>query len=370
MAYVDRIELFRKYESLRNRPLIAYVTSVRPNLNAPMAGDSIPCIIKQIEHVPKDKKEIDFLIISNGGDPITSLRTISALRERFEKITVVVPYVAYSAATVLALGADEILMHPFSNLGPVDPQITAPKQNETGQISLLDFSSEDVRNYIEFVKTDVGITDQAQLITAFDSLAKEVGPLLIGKAKRGQQLSVSLSIKLLETHMHDTNKATTIVKSLNSEFYHHGYAVGRTEAKNIGLDVLSPPEEIEKLIWEIWQDYSAEMKCDTEFNPITEIMNDPDAKTVIECVPVLSLPVNAPQELSQSIILQLLDQNTKVMQQNPIEITSSFASIDSVYESFSYKLNLNIIYWRDLNMNLSFNITNYSDGWISSKEQR
>ncbi|MDR2943560.1 MAG: hypothetical protein LBU81_00460, partial [Methanosarcinales archaeon] len=76
-----------------------------------------------------------------------ALRIITILRERFEHISVVVPYVAFSAATILALGADEIIMHPYSNLGPVDPQLSIIKPNEYGQQAQLQFSSEDIRNY-------------------------------------------------------------------------------------------------------------------------------------------------------------------------------------------------------------------------------
>lgn len=196
MSYVTRKALFEQIENLRERPLISYVTSIRPNLSGQMAGDSIDHIIEQIQQIPSDKREIDFLIISNGGDPITALRIISLLRERFDKIAVLLPYVAYSAATILSLGADEIIMHPYSNLGPVDPQLTVSRQADNGQSAQLQFSSEDIRNYIDFVKTDVGITDQDHLTSAFNALAKEVGPLPIGSAKRSQQLSLSLSIQV------------------------------------------------------------------------------------------------------------------------------------------------------------------------------
>ena len=101
MSYIERKELFKKWSNLRNRPIVTYVTSIRPNLSINMSGDSITEIINTINLIPNDIKDIDFMIISNGGDPITSLRIISILRERFEHITVVVPYVAYSAATIL-----------------------------------------------------------------------------------------------------------------------------------------------------------------------------------------------------------------------------------------------------------------------------
>lgn len=199
--YEKRKELFEKIEKLRGRPLITYVTSIRPNMSANMAGDAIVQIIKQIEAIPKEQKEVDFLLVSNGGDPITSLRIVSLLRERFKKLYILLPYVAYSAATVLALGADKIVMHPYSNLGPVDPQLTVYHSNEKGVQEHLQFSSEDLRNYIDFLRTDVGITHQEYLITAIQSLLKDVGALAIGNAKRSQQLSLTLSEKMLAQHI-------------------------------------------------------------------------------------------------------------------------------------------------------------------------
>ena len=132
MSYTERKELYNSLSQIRGRPLIVYVTSIRPNLGCNMASDAIPQVIQQIKEVPDECDSIDFLIISNGGDPITSLRIMSLLRERFNTITVLLPYVAYSAATILSLGADEIIMHPYSNLGPVDPQLTVAHNNERG----------------------------------------------------------------------------------------------------------------------------------------------------------------------------------------------------------------------------------------------
>lgn len=267
----NRKKLYTKLEELRNNPLIAYVTSIRAGINAQMGGDSISEIIKQINLIPQDKKEIDFLIISNGGDPICSLRIINVLRERFEKINVLVPYVAYSAATLLALGADEIIMHPFSNLGPVDPQMVQTQQLPNGQTITKAFAAEDLKYYFSFVKDDVGITDQNALSSVFNVLTNEVSPTAIGASKRSNQLSISLSEKLLSSHMKDINKASSISKALMSSFYHHGYAVSRSEAKKIGLNVIEPDKEIERILWDIWQDFEKEMVATKIFIPQNEL---------------------------------------------------------------------------------------------------
>jgi len=363
MGYAERKIMFEQIEQLRKRPLIAYVTSIRPNLSGQMAGDSIDHIIEQIQHIPQDNREIDFLIISNGGDPITALRIISLLRERFDRVSVLLPYVAYSAATILSLGADEIVMHPYSNLGPVDPQLTVSRQADDGRASQLQFSSEDIRNYIDFVKTDVGITDQNHLTSAFNALAKEVGPIPIGSAKRSQQLSLSLSIKMLETHMEDKSKATAIAKALNTAYYHHGYAVSRSEAKNMGLNVVSPDSCLESLMWEIWKDYSIEMKCGQEFNIVASIMMDPIAKAWMNSVNVVNIPANTPPQIAQNIIANAAQATHVITQQPPIHIDELIATIESSRSAVSVHTSFSIIYWRDANMALAFNATAYSEGW-------
>jgi ATP-dependent protease ClpP protease subunit len=91
MGYPKRKELYQAHENVRHRPLIAYVTSVRQNVSSKMASDAITTIIEQINQIPQDKNKIDFLIISNGGDPIVALRIITILRERFKHISVIVP---------------------------------------------------------------------------------------------------------------------------------------------------------------------------------------------------------------------------------------------------------------------------------------
>ena len=45
------------------------------------------------------------------------------LRPRFAKVSFLIPHSAYSAATMLALSGDEIILQTNASLGPIDPQI-------------------------------------------------------------------------------------------------------------------------------------------------------------------------------------------------------------------------------------------------------
>lgn len=363
MSYSKRKKLYQSVEKIRNRPLITYVTSIRPNLSGQMASDAIAQIIQQVQAIPATVNEIDFLIISNGGDPITALRIMEILRERFKHITVLLPYVAYSAATVLSLGADEIVMHPFSNLGPVDPQLTVAKPNENGVPATVRFSSEDIRNFIDFIRQDVGISDQQHLIASITPLLSEVGSLSIGSAKRGQQLSLTLSEKMLCTHMDDKNKAKAIARTLNSSYYHHGYAVNRKEAAAIGLNIVNPPQQLEALLWEIWQDFSQEMKCESAFDPIKELMTNPTTYQQISQIPVINMPANTTPAFAQQLI-NAAAQQSQVTQQKSIQLKELIASIESVRTQKSLSVTIDILYWRNIDMSLGVNCTSSSQDWI------
>lgn len=307
------------------------------------------------------------MIISNGGDPIVALRIISMLRERFEKISVLLPYVAYSAATILALGADEIIMHPFSNLGPIDPQLTSVKKDQQGKLEQKQFSSEDLRNFIDFIKTDVGITDQQHLITAISPLLNDVGTLQIGNAKRGQQLTLSLSEKMLNLHIKDTNICKNIAKTLNSSYYHHGYAVGRKEAQQIGLSITIPDKQLEELLWKVWEDFATEMKANLVFDPIKEVFENPDAAAIITKIPTIEIPANTPPQLAQNLYVQLSKQAAIVDKKSTLSLRHLIASIESTRLSKAAYANSDIAYWRNMDMNICFTCTIFPSGWVKYK---
>src|SRR5947208_100047 len=140
MSWKERAELYQKIESHRERPLIVYATSKRDGVSAMMSTDALPFIIEQLDAVPENTKAVDFLIVSYGGDPMVAWRIMTLIRQRVEKVGVMIPQSAYSAATLVALGANEIIIHPNGHLGPVDMQITTT--SESGQPRR--FSTEDI----------------------------------------------------------------------------------------------------------------------------------------------------------------------------------------------------------------------------------
>lgn len=371
MGFSERKILYDQIEATRGRPLIAYVTSSRPNAQALMASDVIPRIAEQVRCVPAEHAIVDLLIVSNGGDPTVAWRIVSVLRERFGSIGVLLPFSAYSAATLLALGADEVVMHPFANLGPVDMQLTqrrrvpGPDGHPTGEIEEITFGSEDVRHFLEFLRVDVGITDQAPLEKAFELAIRDVGAIAVGSAKRGTNLGLSMGEKLLGLHMDDKNQAKAIAESFNSAFYHHGYPVGRREAADAGLNVTKAEDlGLDDLLWRVWTDVAAEMQMDTPFDPLIEVMRDPALCRQLTTAPRVDLPVGLPPDLAHQAYQQILAQ-ISVTQQPAIDYDLFMATVESPRwrSEFRQTGKLNAVRLPDMNVQVTAIRTGV--GWAS-----
>jgi hypothetical protein len=312
MGIARRRKLYEELEQLRGRPLIVYVTSSRPHATGMMAGDAIPEILDQLNAAPANPAALDILVVSQGGDAAVAWQTMSLLRERCGQVAVLVPQAAFSAATLLALGANEIVMHPNGNLGPVDPQISA-KRKVPGVDKPIDvqFGYEDLIGFLEFVREEARVTDQAHVKSLFEQFCSEVGPVPVGIAARGSQLSISMGEKLLRMHMKeesDVQKARGIAETLNKKFFHHGYPVSRTEAIEIGLKVADRNPPVEQKMWEIWLDVEDELKIRKPFDPTVEILSSPGAGPLLQAVPQVNLPPSLPPPILQAVVQQVMNQ--------------------------------------------------------------
>lgn len=110
---------------------------------------------------------------------------MSLVREFCSDFAVLVPNRAFSAATLTAMGADEVVIHPMGMLGPIDPTVAnefnPPNERVPGQ--LLGISVEDVTSYIALIRDDIGISHEDELIQAVLALASKVHPLALGKRR-------------------------------------------------------------------------------------------------------------------------------------------------------------------------------------------
>jgi len=324
MDIVARRSRYKTIEEYRKRPLIVFATSTRLNVNSMMSSDAIREFVDQIDSI-KDGKEVDVLIHSSGGDPLSAWKLMSLLRERFDNVGVLVPFMAFSAATLFALGADDIFMHPHASLGPIDPQIHITQADG----SVRRFAYEDVGAFLRFLGKEVKITEQAHISAVIEKLFTVVDPVNVGAAKRASELSSAIGERLLLTHMNkgeDKAKAKQIAENLNKSFFAHGDAVSRKRAKELSLKIADSNPTLEKLIWEAYLGIESYMQLREPFIPLQLFLANQAGAASLQMPGPLSLPPNTPPQLAQQAWSQLLQQAIQNAANAGIQVPYSIVS--------------------------------------------
>ncbi len=282
MAWHERLALIRQIEKLRGSSVICYLTSLRPNVLAPMEGDAVREIFDHLQAIPRRPAEkaekLDLFLCSNGGDGTVPWRLVPVIHNFAKHFAVLVPFHAYSAATILALGANEVLMHPFGVLGPIDPTVTNEFNPQIPPNSgrYVGISVEDVKAYINFVKETVGIKHEDELVRMMELLGNQIHPLALGNVERFLAQSRLIARKLLKLHMDETvseRDIEDIIEGLASKLYFHGHPINRQEAqRELRLKIANEtPSEVEDLMWKLYLDYEEEFQNREPFNPFVDL---------------------------------------------------------------------------------------------------
>ena len=279
MSRDERLGLIERIEQLRQTHVISYVTSTRPNLESPMAMDVIPVLFRHLQGLttPPEETRIDLFIHSNGGEGVVPWRLVSLIREYCSQFSVLVPHHAFSAATLTALGADEVFMHPMGMLGPTDATVAnefnPPNPRMPGQV--LGISVEDVTSYIALIRDDVGIHHEDELVQAFLALANQVHPLALGNVKRSTSQSRMMGERLLGRRGGDAldpHQIQEIIDKLTSQLYYHGHPINRREAnEELGLPFVKAADgPLSDAMWDLYSAYARLMSLDKPFLPVID----------------------------------------------------------------------------------------------------
>lgn len=184
--------------------------------------------------------KLDLILHSPGGRPEVAESMVSYLRKKFDRIRVIVPQAAMSAATMLACAADKIVMGNQSSLGPIDPQMML--SNRYGNYEVVPAQAI-IDNFETAKRTSV---TSPQQMGAFLPILEQYTPGLIEQCREVQKLSVQLASKWLAQYMFKdddgaSKKANGIANHLanHSAFKSHGRHINIDEATKLGLKVKS-----------------------------------------------------------------------------------------------------------------------------------
>jgi hypothetical protein len=198
----------------------------------------------------KRSARVGLFLKSDGGNPEAALRFVHLLRQKFEHISLLAPFVCASAATMVALGANEIQMGPTSYLTAVDSSLKHDLSPVDHHNYLVSVSQDEVMRILRLWK------EQRKGGNPYPEIYKYLHPLVLGALDRSSSLSMRICEELLGYHISSHARVSRISRALNYGYPSHSYPITAREARRLGLTVRDLDPAVEGLLRELNHIYS------------------------------------------------------------------------------------------------------------------
>jgi hypothetical protein len=310
--------LIRQIEEARDSRLLVYVTGDRGPAGANIGDDAVRPIIEHLRQIGK-VEQLDLFLYSRGGAIDVPWRLNNSFRRASDSWSALVPFRAHSAATLLSLGADQIVMGPQAELGPIDPIMTFSQASPTGPQQDA-ISVEDIMAFARFAVERFGLEEEASRATSLSKLTDRLDAVALGNAYRTHSHIRYLARKMLTSRNADSNSnekadIDTIVATLAEHVYAHGHAIGFQEAQEIGLPVTAADAELDALMWQLLQEYETDLRLLEPLDPF-DLVQESDRHTEPVTLAVIEtaegshefqarLDIQAQRQLPPSLEVQL-----------------------------------------------------------------
>lgn len=205
-------------------------------------------------------EHVAVLIDSPGGQSKCAYQVASFLRQHCGGFTAVIPRYAKSAATLLTLGADNILLGKFAELGPLDVQIYDHEREEQGsaldEVQALErlhaFAIDAVDRSMFLLKGRSRKKVSTLMPMTLEFITGMMRPMLekidtvhYTQMSRALKVAEAYAVRLLQPQYSEPD-AKTIARHLVENYPEHGFVIDAQEAATIGLRTVAPTAEHEE----------------------------------------------------------------------------------------------------------------------------
>jgi hypothetical protein len=200
--------------------------------------------------------EIDLVINSGGGSIHAAYQMLELLRLHANKLNACVPFLAKSAATLLCIGSDEIILDELAQLGPLDTQIYEERKGGKGEFTsalnpfktleqLQKFSLETLDIAVKMIAMRSGMDLDECIKHAIDFVRVTTGPLFnqlipekLGEYSRALSVGTEYGQRLLRRFKQwDEKKRDEVLERLVHGYPSHDYIIDFQELQEIGFQV-------------------------------------------------------------------------------------------------------------------------------------
>lgn len=242
-----RRKYLRQLNELTGRGVILYATAwfeSRP-ISPSRLQIGLPDMQGLMEAVSNIReRELDIILHSSGGSAEAAESMVEYIRERFDHVRVFVPIAAMSAATMIALSANELVMGQHSQLGPIDPQfiISTPEGERSAPAKAI---------LKQFEQAKSECTNPAN-VAAWIPILRTYGPGLLTQCEQSQKLASDMVAGWMQRYMfsgeEDAPKKSTEIAEWFADydsFRSHGRRIGRAQARERGVKVMDLEDDDE-----------------------------------------------------------------------------------------------------------------------------
>lgn len=240
-----RVERIKAIQSFRESKVIVYysIDTLTSN-DAEMLFDLLQSVGKQ--------KNLDLFLLSPGGYIDPAFKMAKMCRDfTEEKFSIIIPHYAKSAATLLCLGSDELVMGSASEIGPIDPQIEI--MDEYGR--KFNVSANSVEDALEVIEEHSAGDPSKSL--KYMPLIEKINLNTLGQYRRALSSSKQYAKDLLKTGKllkeKEEQKIEEIAGKLATCYYSHAYPIKSENASDeLKFNVIDAT--VNKQLWQaIWQ---------------------------------------------------------------------------------------------------------------------
>ena len=210
-------------------------------------------VVRRLAAVAQQER-LTLLLESPGGSIEDAFWIVKAIRQRCETLDVIIIGAAKSAATLIALAADRILLGTFGELGPLDAQLhdfsggarrKSPLETMRGLEFLRDHYLETFNLVMDILATEYGIDSAHALELVPSVLSPMTAPLYqlvdyreLGDALRILSISEAYARGVIRRWgtVGNNESIDNIVPKLVWGYPDHGHIIDLAEARSLGLN--------------------------------------------------------------------------------------------------------------------------------------
>jgi len=191
-------------------------------------------------------RQLTLLLHTPGGDPSAANALVAYMHSKFTDIEVIVPTFAMSAGTMVALGANRILMGRQSQLGPIDAQMQTKNDSHSAG-AVID----------TFDRAKSEITENQGLAHLWHPILQAMGPSLLQESQNALDYGEAMVEGWLARRMfagkpNAADLAKSAARHFNATAVHknHSRRIDRDEARSVGLLIsdLEPNQELQEAV--------------------------------------------------------------------------------------------------------------------------